>query len=185
MWIIKIIKIKCFYPPRILKEHWCNYSCLQIPPRENWFQYVRRVYATPINFPCVPSSFVLCLYYTSSLYYLQLTRMYHLKLRKKWIWYTKAYSRGGGWGSAAPGPVKFMDSRGFSAPNGCHGQIPDYVPYGTVQLLRIQRRRRSTVFYVKLCKCIFINQLIKLLKIQMKILCIIDFFCTGYYTCLT
>ena len=27
--------------------------CLQIPPRENWFQYVRRVYATAINFPCL------------------------------------------------------------------------------------------------------------------------------------
>ena len=26
---------------------------LQIPPRENWFQYVRRVYATTINFPCI------------------------------------------------------------------------------------------------------------------------------------
>ena len=36
------------------KKHWCIYSCLQIPPRENWFQYVRtrRVYATAINFPC-------------------------------------------------------------------------------------------------------------------------------------
>ena len=43
----------CFYPPRILNEHWCIYSCLQIPPRENWFQYVRRVYATVINFPCI------------------------------------------------------------------------------------------------------------------------------------
>ena len=53
MWIIEIIKIKCFYPPRILNEHWCIYSCLQIPPRENWFQYVRRVYATAINFPCI------------------------------------------------------------------------------------------------------------------------------------
>ena len=29
------------------------YSCLQIPPRENWFQYVRRVYATAIIFPCI------------------------------------------------------------------------------------------------------------------------------------
>ena len=53
MWIFEIIKIKCFYPPRILDEHWCIYSCLQIPPRENWFQYVRRVYATAINFPCI------------------------------------------------------------------------------------------------------------------------------------
>ena len=50
MWIIKIIKIKCFYPPRIPDEHWCIYSCLQIPPRENWFQYV---YTTAINFPCI------------------------------------------------------------------------------------------------------------------------------------
>ena len=53
MWIIKIIKIKCFYPPRILDEHWCIYSCLQIPPRENWFQYVRRVYTTANNFPYI------------------------------------------------------------------------------------------------------------------------------------
>ena len=53
MWIIKIIKIKCSNPSRILNEHWCIYSCLQIPPRENWFQYVRRVYATAINFPCI------------------------------------------------------------------------------------------------------------------------------------
>ena len=29
------------------------YSCLQIPPRENWFQYVRRVYETAINFPYI------------------------------------------------------------------------------------------------------------------------------------
>ena len=54
MWIIKIIKIQCFYPPRILNEHWCIYSCLQNPPRENWFQYVRKVYiATAIKFPCI------------------------------------------------------------------------------------------------------------------------------------
>ena len=31
----------------------CLYSCLQIPPKENWFQSVRRVYATAINFPCL------------------------------------------------------------------------------------------------------------------------------------
>ena len=31
----------------------CIYSCLQIPPRGNWFQYVSRVYATAINFPCI------------------------------------------------------------------------------------------------------------------------------------
>ena len=50
MWIIKI---QCFYSPRILNQHWCIYSCLLIPPRENWFQYVRWVYATAINFPCI------------------------------------------------------------------------------------------------------------------------------------
>ena len=38
---------------RILNEHLCIYSCLQIPPKENWFQYVRRVYTTAINFPCI------------------------------------------------------------------------------------------------------------------------------------
>ena len=35
------------------KEHWCIYSCLQISPKENWFQYVRRVYTTAIHFPCI------------------------------------------------------------------------------------------------------------------------------------
>ena len=39
----------------ILNEHCCVYSCLQIPPKENWFQYVRRVYTTTINFPCITS----------------------------------------------------------------------------------------------------------------------------------
>ena len=53
MLIIKINKIKCFYPPPILNEHRCIYSCLQIPPKENWFQYVRRVYETAINFLCI------------------------------------------------------------------------------------------------------------------------------------
>ena len=53
MWIFKI---KCCYHPRILDEHWCIYSCLHIPPRENWFQYVRRVYATAINCPCISTS---------------------------------------------------------------------------------------------------------------------------------
>ena len=33
------------------------HSCLKIPPRENWFQYVRRVYATAINFPCITTSY--------------------------------------------------------------------------------------------------------------------------------
>ena len=53
MWIIKIIKIKGFYSLGILNEHWGIYSCLQIPPRENWFQFVRREYASAINFPCI------------------------------------------------------------------------------------------------------------------------------------
>ena len=31
MWIIKIIKIKCFNPPQILNEHWrCIFSCQSI-----------------------------------------------------------------------------------------------------------------------------------------------------------
>ena len=54
MWIIKIIKIEYFYPPRILEKHRCIYFCLQqTPPRENWFQYVRREYTTAINLPCL------------------------------------------------------------------------------------------------------------------------------------
>ena len=35
------------------KRSLMHYSCLQIEPRENWFQYVRRVFATAINFPCI------------------------------------------------------------------------------------------------------------------------------------
>ena len=53
MWILKIIKIKSFLPPRILNEHWCIYSCLQSLPKENSFQYVRRVYEIAINLPCI------------------------------------------------------------------------------------------------------------------------------------
>ena len=46
--------IICFIAPRILDEHCrCIYLYLQIQPRENWFQYVRRVYAIAINFPCI------------------------------------------------------------------------------------------------------------------------------------
>ena len=39
--------------------YWTNtdaYFCLQIPPRENWFQYVHWVYTTAINFPCIITS---------------------------------------------------------------------------------------------------------------------------------
>ena len=46
--------IICFIAPRILDEHCrCIYLYLQIQPRENWFQYVRRVSAIAINFPCI------------------------------------------------------------------------------------------------------------------------------------
>ena len=48
------MKLLCeFYSTRILEEHSCIYSCLQIPPKENWFQYARRVYATANNFPFI------------------------------------------------------------------------------------------------------------------------------------
>ena len=43
---------KCFYPPMILYKHWCFYSCLQIPPKEN---SGFNIYATAINFPCIIS----------------------------------------------------------------------------------------------------------------------------------
>jgi len=33
----KLSKLNAFFPPGMLKKHWCIYSCLQIPPRENWF----------------------------------------------------------------------------------------------------------------------------------------------------
>ena len=44
-----------------------HFSCLQIPPRENWFQYVRRVYATGINFPCMSTLHLTNIYRTSVL----------------------------------------------------------------------------------------------------------------------
>ena len=50
VWIFKIIKIKCLTTSDT--KHRCIYSCLQSPPSKNWFQYVSRVYATVINFPC-------------------------------------------------------------------------------------------------------------------------------------
>jgi len=46
-------------------------SCLQIPPRENWFQYVRRVYATAIYFPCI-----ITLYTSDSLLIKDITRLW-------------------------------------------------------------------------------------------------------------
>ena len=46
MWIFKIIKIKCFSPPRILNEHWCIDSCLQIPPRTNYFPCISTLHAS-------------------------------------------------------------------------------------------------------------------------------------------
>ena len=76
MWIIKISKIKFFYSPRILNKHWCKYSCLQIPPREYWFQYVSRVYATAINIPCIIYTLV-CIMYCHSI----LRFSYHQKLK--------------------------------------------------------------------------------------------------------
>ena len=52
----------------ISEMYTCIYSWLQIPPRENWFQYVRRVYATAINFPCIITlaltNFSCCTLYT-------------------------------------------------------------------------------------------------------------------------
>ena len=59
-----------FYnPSRILNGQKCIYSCLQIPPRENWFQSVRRVYATAINFPCIITlvPIMCCINFTFSL----------------------------------------------------------------------------------------------------------------------
>ena len=35
------------------RTYWDIYSCLQIPPRVNWFPYIRRVYAAAINVPCI------------------------------------------------------------------------------------------------------------------------------------
>ena len=51
----KLSKFNAFNLLRILNEHWCIYSYLQIPPKENWFRCVRlrRVYTTAINFPCI------------------------------------------------------------------------------------------------------------------------------------
>ena len=55
------------------------YSCLQTPPRENWFQHVRRVYATAINFPCV--TFLDCSTYSTNMFRnLNLFRMFFSKM---------------------------------------------------------------------------------------------------------
>ena len=51
--MIEFFKIECFYLPWIQKEHRYIYFCSQTPPRENWFEYERREYATAINFPCL------------------------------------------------------------------------------------------------------------------------------------
>ena len=40
---------------------------LQIPPKEKWFQCVRRVYTTAINFPCI-TPLVVCIFYRWSLF---------------------------------------------------------------------------------------------------------------------
>ena len=37
MWIFKIIKIKCFYPPRILDEHWCIILVYKFRPERTGF----------------------------------------------------------------------------------------------------------------------------------------------------
>ena len=53
MGIIKVIKLDVF----ILLGYWKHTEesllFLHTLPRENWFQYVRREYATAINFPCI------------------------------------------------------------------------------------------------------------------------------------
>ena len=50
MWIIKTIKIKCFYPPRILNEHHdASILVYKFRPERTGFN----MYATAINFPCI------------------------------------------------------------------------------------------------------------------------------------
>ena len=49
----KLSKFNAFNLLGYQTNTWGIYSCLQIPPRENWFQYVRRVYANAINFHCI------------------------------------------------------------------------------------------------------------------------------------
>ena len=44
------------------------YSCLQTPPRENWFQYVRREYATAIKLPCLITLFLIIYLWFSGLF---------------------------------------------------------------------------------------------------------------------
>ena len=64
-YFVNYQKLSKYNASRILDEHWCIYSCLQIPPRENWFQYVRWVYTTAINFPYI-TALVLPVYFTVS-----------------------------------------------------------------------------------------------------------------------
>ena len=63
-----------------LDKHWCIYSCLQIPPRENWFQCVRRVYATANNFPCI--TFLELVTFEVLTFYLSVNKHFQ-------VWFTK------------------------------------------------------------------------------------------------
>ena len=49
---------------------WCIYSYWQIPPKENWFQCVRRVYTIAINFPSITPLDRLCMVVELSIYVL-------------------------------------------------------------------------------------------------------------------
>ena len=48
------IKIKSFYPPRILDEHVCIYSIVhKFRPERTGFNMYAEIYATAITFPCI------------------------------------------------------------------------------------------------------------------------------------
>ena len=111
-------------PPRILNEHWCIYSCLQIPPKENWFHYVRRVYTTKINFPCI-TPLITCIL---NLFLINNKQMYSpgmYKYRDSYVLYTysihlrfgKLYTHSFGTDTHTWGfhPLLFPLSRGFTS----------------------------------------------------------------------
>ena len=149
MWIIKIIKIECFYPPRILNEHWCIYSCLQISPKENWFQHVRNVYATALNFPCIIYNLVFTHLWIHVVHSnIQVLFLSHFIWRIKWtvfVFYTFSWS-------------KWFVSKYLSSKD-CKWQLWTLTLFPELDYSYTLRRLKTRLFFRKLFKnyCILYN----------------------------
>ena len=69
MWIIKIIKIKCFYPPRILDEHASILVYKFFPERTGFNMYAEYTQPQLTFLTLVPWRTVLLLLEGNSLYF--------------------------------------------------------------------------------------------------------------------